>query len=89
MQIISNDKYKSVEHRVLANSYQEPRISIAVFFNPAANDADTYGPLPEITSPDEPARYRNFHLLELKQLIRKEVGAKRLINKCRIDPKSK
>ncbi|KAK1378041.1 1-aminocyclopropane-1-carboxylate oxidase-like [Heracleum sosnowskyi] len=87
LQIISYDKYKSVEHRVLANSLKEPRISIAVFFNPAAaNDAETYGPLPEIISPDEPARYRNFNLLEFKQHIRNEVGAKSLINKCKFDP---
>ncbi|KAK6921619.1 Non-hem dioxygenase N-terminal domain [Dillenia turbinata] len=33
LQILSNDEYKSVEHRVLANSYQEPRLSAAVFFN--------------------------------------------------------
>ncbi|WOH12375.1 hypothetical protein DCAR_0831878 [Daucus carota subsp. sativus] len=88
LQIISNDKYRSVEHRVLANSLQEPRISVAVFFNPA-NDADTYGPLPEITSLDEPARYRDFDLLELRQQMKKEVGVKSLINNCRIGPNLK
>ncbi|KAL6003463.1 hypothetical protein ACLOJK_023693 [Asimina triloba] len=33
--IMSNDEYKSAEHRVVANPLEEPRISIVVFFNPS------------------------------------------------------
>jgi isopenicillin N synthase-like dioxygenase len=35
LQIISNDNYISVEHRVLAKASKEPRISIVLFFNVA------------------------------------------------------
>ncbi|XP_022775689.1 1-aminocyclopropane-1-carboxylate oxidase homolog 4-like [Durio zibethinus] len=59
LRIMSNDEYKSVEHRVLANPSHEPRISIAVFFNASARE-DLYGPFPELTSPEKPALYRQF-----------------------------
>ncbi|CAO2834985.1 unnamed protein product [Amaranthus hypochondriacus] len=37
-QILSNDAYKSGEHRVYANPFLEPRVSIAVFFGPGNED---------------------------------------------------
>ncbi|KAM0952769.1 putative oxoglutarate/iron-dependent dioxygenase, non-heme dioxygenase domain-containing protein [Dioscorea sansibarensis] len=65
LQIISNDEYKSVAHRVLANSSNEPRISVAFFFNPGKReDADLYGPLPELISPEKPACYRKLKMSE-------------------------
>ncbi|KAI3946478.1 hypothetical protein MKX01_017694 [Papaver californicum] len=39
-----------VEHRVVANSFREPRISIAIFFDPS-NMETMYGPLPELITP--------------------------------------
>lgn len=67
MQIISNGKLKSVEHRVLASSYEAPRIPVPVLFNPAYI-ADTYGPLPKI---DETARYHDFEEAGDKSSIKK------------------
>lgn len=62
LQIMSNDKYRSVEHRVVANSVHEPRISVAIFFNPG-NLEIMYGPLPElITPPQKSAIYKQFTL---------------------------
>ncbi|KAI3976496.1 hypothetical protein MKX01_008354 [Papaver californicum] len=60
LQIMSNDKYRSAEHRVVANSFQEPRISVATFFNP--NNMELMcGPLPElITPPQKSAIYKQF-----------------------------
>ncbi|KAK1378043.1 hypothetical protein POM88_024787 [Heracleum sosnowskyi] len=71
LQMISNGKYKSVEHRVLTNSYEESGIPVADSFNPS-NVADTYELLPEI---DEMARYHDFE----------ELGAKGLIKNCSTD----
>ncbi|WCJ33609.1 2-oxoglutarate (2OG) and Fe(II)-dependent oxygenase superfamily protein [Euphorbia peplus] len=34
LQIMSNGEYTSVDHRVLANPSVDPRISVAIFFNP-------------------------------------------------------
>ncbi|KAI3888065.1 hypothetical protein MKX03_027357 [Papaver bracteatum] len=70
LQIMSNDKYRSVEHRVLANSFREPRISIAIFFKPSNRDI-MYGPLPElITHPQKPALYMQFRLEDLMKKFR-------------------
>ncbi|CAL1399705.1 unnamed protein product [Linum trigynum] len=52
LQIMSNDEYKSVEHRVLANPSMEPRVSVAVFFN--SDEQETVlGPIPELISPEK------------------------------------
>ncbi|KAL6003458.1 hypothetical protein ACLOJK_023688 [Asimina triloba] len=76
---MSNDKYMSVEHRVVANPLEEPRISIAVFFNPSKKSGDayhSYGPLPELLSQDEPARYRNFTIVEfISKFLSRELEA--------------
>uniref|UniRef100_J3LVR7 Fe2OG dioxygenase domain-containing protein n=1 Tax=Oryza brachyantha TaxID=4533 RepID=J3LVR7_ORYBR len=56
MQMISNDKFKSAEHRVVAQS-SGPRVSIACFpSNPASTRM--YGPIKELLSDDSPALYR-------------------------------
>ncbi|PON81785.1 Oxoglutarate/iron-dependent dioxygenase [Trema orientale] len=80
LQIMSNDEYKSVDHRVLANSNREPRVSIAVFFNPSTRDK-VFGPLPEMVSPEKPAVYRQFTYSEFMQrFFTKELDGKSLRN---------
>uniref|UniRef100_A0A2N9H2Z8 Fe2OG dioxygenase domain-containing protein n=1 Tax=Fagus sylvatica TaxID=28930 RepID=A0A2N9H2Z8_FAGSY len=80
LQIISNEEYKSAEHRVLANPFDEPRVSIAVFFNPGNRD-DLYGPLPELISSEKPAIYRQFTLTDfMTRFFKKELGDKSLTN---------
>ncbi|KAJ3694850.1 hypothetical protein LUZ60_000227 [Juncus effusus] len=65
LQIISNDEYKSVEHRAVLRSREKSRVSIAVFFNPSKRgDSDLYGPLPELISHKKPAHYRDFTMGE-------------------------
>lgn len=80
--MISNDEYKSVEHRVVANSHQEARVSIAVFFNPGKRgESDFYGPLQELVSPEKPARYRNFTISEfMGTFFSKQLASKSLID---------
>ncbi|XP_030514265.2 1-aminocyclopropane-1-carboxylate oxidase homolog 4-like [Rhodamnia argentea] len=63
LQIISNNEYKSAEHRVLANSSQEARVSIAVFCN-SNNMEIQFGPLQELVSSDKPAVFRQFTMEE-------------------------
>ncbi|XP_062171478.1 1-aminocyclopropane-1-carboxylate oxidase homolog 4-like isoform X2 [Alnus glutinosa] len=78
LQIISNEEYKSAEHRVLANPKNEARVSMALFFNPG-NEEDLYGPLPELTSPEKPAIYRQFTLTDfMTRFFGKELGGKSL-----------
>ncbi|CAK7338943.1 unnamed protein product [Dovyalis caffra] len=63
-QLIINDKFRSVEHRVLAQEFR-PRGSVASFFFPStANKFKPYGVIKELLS-DNPPTYRETHLAEL------------------------
>ncbi|CAL5430604.1 unnamed protein product [Camellia sinensis] len=84
LQIMSNDEYRSVEHRVLANPHEEPRVSIAVFFN-SSNRERLYGPLPELVSPEKPALYQQFTLPDyMQRFFSKELQGKTLTNYYRL-----
>ncbi|KAL6192578.1 hypothetical protein ACLB2K_033664 [Fragaria x ananassa] len=80
LQIMSNEEYKSVDHRVLANPSDEPRVSIAVFLNPS-NREGVFGPLPELVSPEKPALYKEFTFSEfMMRFFTKGLDGKTLVN---------
>lgn len=54
MQLISNDRFKSVYHRVLSKN-EGPRISIASCF--ISRSSTPYGPIKELVSEGNPAVY--------------------------------
>ncbi|MCD9646055.1 hypothetical protein HAX54_035579 [Datura stramonium] len=84
LQIISNDEYKSVEHRVLANPFQEPRVSVAVFLNPGQRES-SFGPLPELISDEKPAVYRELIFADyMRRFFSKELDGKTLTNYYRL-----
>ncbi|XP_074581738.1 1-aminocyclopropane-1-carboxylate oxidase homolog 3-like [Curcuma longa] len=69
LQIISNDKFKSVQHRVLANQ-RGPRLSVAMFFTGVREDNYLYGPIKEILlSENEAPKYREITLEEYFQVF--------------------
>ncbi|CAN1195504.1 1-aminocyclopropane-1-carboxylate oxidase homolog 4 [Linum perenne] len=80
LQIMSNDEYKSVEHRVLANPSSKPRVSIAVFFNSEDPDA-VLGPFPDLITDQKPAVYRQFPRSDyMRRFFTKELDGRTLTN---------
>ncbi|XP_021725882.1 1-aminocyclopropane-1-carboxylate oxidase homolog 1-like isoform X2 [Chenopodium quinoa] len=63
LQIVSNDKLKSVYHRVIAKTVG-PRISIAFFFKGLFSSRKLYGPIEELITEENPSIYREFTLEE-------------------------
>ncbi|KAK9074558.1 hypothetical protein SSX86_007156 [Deinandra increscens subsp. villosa] len=85
LQMMSNNEYKSVEHRVLANPVEGARVSSVVFFTPGNRDK-LYGPFPELISTMKPATYRELIYEEyIRRFLSKELDGKTLTNFYKIN----
>nr|CAB3482835.1 unnamed protein product [Digitaria exilis] len=67
LQLVSNDRFRSVEHRVLANSSRDtPRLSVACFFNPD-DRTRLYDPITEGST--DPPLFRSVTVQEFIALF--------------------
>ncbi|XP_010457796.1 PREDICTED: 1-aminocyclopropane-1-carboxylate oxidase homolog 3-like isoform X1 [Camelina sativa] len=65
LQLITNDKFISLEHRVLANRATRARVSVACFFTTGVKpDPRVYGPMTELVSEENPPKYREITIRE-------------------------
>ncbi|XP_047060715.1 S-norcoclaurine synthase 1-like [Lolium rigidum] len=65
VEVLTNGKYKSVEHRAVVNAREE-RMSIAAFHS--GKFGTTYGPLEEVVG-DEEVRYRSISVEDYVKLV--------------------
>ncbi|XP_030960483.1 feruloyl CoA ortho-hydroxylase F6H1-2-like [Quercus lobata] len=82
LQIMSNDKYKSIEHRAIANRSKN-RVSIPFFVSPGS-DA-TIGPLPEVLASGETPIYKHVVYSDyIKHFISKGHDGKKTVEFAKI-----
>ncbi|XP_060200974.1 feruloyl CoA ortho-hydroxylase F6H1-3-like [Lycium barbarum] len=84
LQIMSNGKYKSIEHRVMANGNNN-RISVPIFVNPKPNDL--IGPLKEVLEKngEEPIYKQVLYSDYVKHFFRKAHDGKETIDFAKIN----
>ncbi|KAI3695645.1 hypothetical protein L1987_78644 [Smallanthus sonchifolius] len=63
LQIISNDRFKSVTHQAFGNVTQA-RTSVACFFHGVATPPKTYGPIEKLITKESPQIYREFTVVD-------------------------
>lgn len=64
LQLITNDRFVSSEHRVVANR-KGPRVSVAGFFSTGSlPTSKLYGPIEELLSEQNPPRYKKISVKE-------------------------
>ncbi|XP_051127571.1 1-aminocyclopropane-1-carboxylate oxidase homolog 1-like [Andrographis paniculata] len=84
LQLVTNGKFRSVMHRVVVNR-EEARISVAYFLSGPIQENKGYGPIDELISEENPAIYREVHLLDyIKKFLSVELDENLGLDCCKI-----
>lgn len=82
LEVLSNGKCKSVEHRAVTNCQQE-RMSIVSFYAPAY-DTDL-GPMPELVTDEEPCKFRRYtHMDYITHYINNKLQGRKSIEFAKV-----
>lgn len=82
LQVMSNGRYKSIEHRVSVNG-SKTRVSVPIFVNP--RPSDVIGPLPQVLASGEKALYKNVLYSDyVKHFFRKAHDGKLTVEYAKI-----
>ncbi|GMH19420.1 hypothetical protein Nepgr_021261 [Nepenthes gracilis] len=82
LEIVTNGRYRSIEHRVIVNSEKE-RLSLATFYSP--NSDGEMGPAPSLISPQNPALFKTVAVNEYyKDYFSRELDGKSHLDHMRI-----
>ncbi|KAL5701139.1 Protein LATERAL BRANCHING OXIDOREDUCTASE 1 [Ranunculus cassubicifolius] len=85
LEVLTNGKYKSVEHRAVTHKHRD-RLSIVTFYAPSY-DIDL-GPLPELIDENRPCMYRNYNHGEYsKHYVTNKLQGKRTLEFAKIQTK--
>ncbi|KAK6930958.1 Non-hem dioxygenase N-terminal domain [Dillenia turbinata] len=76
IQVMSNRRFKSVHHRVVANKNQR-RVSMAVFYAP--NLEAVIGPVEDLIDEEHPPFYCSYHYAEFLQEFHRQEGTRRRV----------
>ncbi|GLT64268.1 hypothetical protein SLA2020_367720 [Shorea laevis] len=79
IQVLSNGRYKSVDHRAITNDWL-PRVSVAMFYSP--NNETVIGPIEDLIDEDHPPMYRNYTYKEVMEEFRRQEGKRRRVKEA-------
>ena len=86
MQVLTNGKYKSVEHRAVAHEERD-RLSIVTFYAPSY-DVEL-GPMPEFVDENNPSKFRRYNHGEYSaHYVTNKLQGKKTLDYAKIQAKS-
>ncbi|KAK8671120.1 hypothetical protein V6N13_037727 [Hibiscus sabdariffa] len=84
LEVLTNGKYKSVEHRAVTHK-EKDRLSIVTFYAPSYEIE--LGPMPELVDEKNPCRYRRYNHGEYsKHYVTNKLQGKRTLEFAKIQP---
>ncbi|KAK2996248.1 hypothetical protein RJ639_027454 [Escallonia herrerae] len=85
IEVLTNGRYKSVEHRAVTHK-EKDRLSIVTFYAPSYETE--LGPMPELTDKNKPCKFRRYNHGEYsKHYVTNKLQGKKALEFAKIQPK--